>query len=321
VPDDSSDAVDLVLPCRDLDGTLAFFTERLGFRLDMITPADEPAVAVVSGHGVRMRLDRAAGPSRTNGTWRIGRAGMRYRDLLPERGPFIASHILIPEGGPVPDYVHHHRIRFQTLYCASGWARLVYEDQGPPFLFAAGDCVLQPPGIRHRVLESSAGLEVIEVTSPAEHETLVDHDLELPTTTLDPARRFGGQRFVHHRAAAAEWQPWRAAGFECREAGIGAATDGLAEVRVVRPRRGPADSAAFEGHRGDWLFWCVVAGETEVRVGAVDPTRLERGGALTVPAGTEYALTAWSDDLELLEITLPAGLGAGQPLSVVDASR
>jgi mannose-6-phosphate isomerase-like protein (cupin superfamily) len=246
---------------------------------------------------------------------------MRYRDLLPERGAFIASCIVIPEGGPVPDYVHYHRIRFQTLYCASGWARLVYEDQGPPFLFAAGDCVLQPPGIRHRVLESSAGLEVIEVTSPAEHETLVDHSLELPTTTLDPARVFGGQRFVHHRAAEAQWRPWRAAGFECREAGIAAATDGLAEVRVVKPLGASADRAAFEGHHGEWLFWCAVAGEAEARVGAGDPARLERGGAVTVPADTGFALTAWSDDLELLEITLPASLGADQPLSVVDANR
>jgi mannose-6-phosphate isomerase-like protein (cupin superfamily) len=171
------------------------------------------------------------------------------------------------------------------------------------------------------VLESSAGLEVIEVTSPAEHETFVDHRLELPTTTVDPAREFGGQRFVHHRAAEAQWHPWRAAGFECREAGIGAATDGLAEVRVVRPRGAPADGAAFAGHDGELLFWFVVSGETGVRFGAGDQTRLRQGGAVTVPAETEHTLTAWSDDLELLEITLPAGLGAGQPLSVVDASK
>jgi mannose-6-phosphate isomerase-like protein (cupin superfamily) len=309
VPADSSDAVDLVLPCPDLDGTLDFFTGRLGFRLDMITPADDPAVAVVSGHGVRMRLERTGGSSGADEEWRVGRAGMRYRDLLPERGPFIASHIVIPEGGPVADYVHHHEVRFQTLYCVAGWARLVYEDQGPPFLFAAGDCVLQPPGIRHRVLESSAGLEVVEVTSPAEHETLVDHDLELPTARVDPARSFGGQRFVHHRAAAARWQPWRTPGFECREAGIGPATDGLAELRVVRPRRAPADGAAFGGHDGELLFWFVVAGETGARIGTGDPAPLSRGDAVTVPAGADHVLTGWSDDLEILEITFPAGIG------------
>ena len=35
--------------------------------------------------------------------WVIGRAGMQYRDLIPSRlgGSIIASHIRIPDGGPV----------------------------------------------------------------------------------------------------------------------------------------------------------------------------------------------------------------------------
>src|SRR6185436_13024852 len=109
--------------------------------------------------------------------WTRGRAGMRYRDLIPGRqgGRFIASHIAIPEGGPVADYVHHHFVRVQLIYCHRGWVRVVYEDQGAPFMLEAGDCVLQPPGIRHRVLESSVGLEVIEIGSPAVHETFADH--------------------------------------------------------------------------------------------------------------------------------------------------
>ena len=39
--------------------------------------------------------------------WVIGRAGMQYRDLIPDRlgGSIIAIHIRIPDGGPVPDMV------------------------------------------------------------------------------------------------------------------------------------------------------------------------------------------------------------------------
>ena len=114
-------------------------------------------------------LTRLGGPE----SWGVGRAGMRYRDLIPTRqgGRFIASHIAIPDGGPVPDYVHYHRVRFQMIFCHRGWVRVVYEDQGEPFVLHAGDCVLQPPEIRHRVLESSPGLEVVELGCPAEHET------------------------------------------------------------------------------------------------------------------------------------------------------
>ena len=121
----------------------------------------------------------------------IGRAGMEYRDLLPGRagGRFIASHIRILGGGDVADSVHFHRIRFQMIFCARGWVDLVYEDQGEPFRLEAGDCVLQPPEIRHRVLRSSPGLEVIEIGCPAEHDTFIEHVIELPTPDRRPGTR------------------------------------------------------------------------------------------------------------------------------------
>ena len=82
---------------------------------------------------------------------------------------------------------------------------MVYEDQGPPFWLKPGDCVLQPPEIRHRVLEAEAGSEVIEITAPAEHETWFDHDLDLPTRSVQHHRIFGTQRFVRHRDAESRW--------------------------------------------------------------------------------------------------------------------
>jgi len=148
--------------------------------------------------------------TRMNADWGVGRAGMQYRDLIPSRlgGRFIASHIRIPTGGPVPDYVHFHKIRFQMIFCKAGWTRLVYEDQGDEFILEAGDCVLQPPEIRHRVLEASAGLEVIEIGCPAVHETFADQAMELPTGRTIPDRDFGGQRFVRHIAKSATWTAW-----------------------------------------------------------------------------------------------------------------
>ena len=59
------------------------------------------------------------------------------------------------------------------IFCKAGWVRVVYEDQGPPFVLEAGDCVLQPPGIRHKELAHSDDLEMIEITMPAEFETRI----------------------------------------------------------------------------------------------------------------------------------------------------
>jgi hypothetical protein len=50
---------EIVLPAGDLEATLAFFAAH-GFALESIFPAESPRVAVVSGLGIRVRLDVAA---------------------------------------------------------------------------------------------------------------------------------------------------------------------------------------------------------------------------------------------------------------------
>jgi catechol 2,3-dioxygenase-like lactoylglutathione lyase family enzyme len=293
------------LPCPDLAKALAFFTGELGFRLDAIFPADDPAQAEISGHGVRIHLRREPAPERANhSNWVEGRAGMLYRDLVPGRegGRLIASHIRIPAGGPVADYVHFHEVRFQMIYCRRGWVRVVYEDQGPAFVLEAGDCVLQPPRIRHRVLESSAGLEVIELGSPAQHETRVDHDLTLPNPRIDHERVFADQRFVRHVASEATWQPWRLAGFECRDLGIATATGGLADARVAR-RRGEVGSPMLESAAA-LTVWILLAGSLTLRDDAGEDSKLASDDALVLAAERAYSLIECSDDLELLEVVI-----------------
>ena len=237
---------------------------------------------------------------------------MHYRDLLPGReGGFIASHITIPGGGPVSDYVHHHDVRFQLIFCRRGWVRVVYEDQGPPFTMRAGDCVVQPPHIRHRVIESSPGLEVVELTTPDVHATYVDHDLALPTVVVRPERDFGGQRFLHDRAAGASWRPLPWPGFEARTIGVDVATGGLAGARVVRAVSDGATST-FGRHRGELRFWFVLEGAAVLRIDGRADRSLLADDALAVPGGVDHALVGCSPDFQLLEVSLPA---------VVDVSR
>jgi quercetin dioxygenase-like cupin family protein len=234
-----------------------------------------------------------------------GRAGMLYRDLIPGRlgGRFIASHITIPEGGPVADWVHFHKVRFQMIFCVRGWVRVVYEDQGEPFVMQPGDCVLQPPRIRHRVLESSPGLEVVEVGCPALHETLADQDMVLPTGRLDPGRDFEGQRFLRHVAADTAWTADARPGFERQETAMAAATGGLADVRVIRP----AGARVFEAVAdpgGELTFGFVLAGSAMLAYAGSHP--LAAADAFVIPPGGAWGLNGASDDLALLEVVLPA---------------
>ncbi len=245
--------------------------------------------------------------------WHAGRADMLYRDLIPSRlgGRFTASHILIPNCGPVPDYVHYHRVRFQMIFCKNGWVRVCYEDQGDPITLKAGDCVLQPPEIRHRVLESSEGLEVIEISCPAAHETWSDPSMTLPTGTKAPEREFNGQRFVCHVASKASWKASRFHGFEQRDMGIGAATNGLAGARVLRSAAGAVvdrrGAAPRNAHAGEFAFYFVLSGATVLESSALGAHDLSPGDSCVLPAGADFAIRA-TEGLELLEVTLPAEL-------------
>ena len=243
--------------------------------------------------------------------WGVGRAGMRYRDLISDRqgGRFIASHIHIANGGPVPDYVHFHKIRFQMIFCHRGWVRVVYEDQGEPFVMQAGDCVLQPPRIRHRVLESSDDLKVIEIGCPAEHETIADYSLTLPTLEVNAERDFYGQKFVRHVAANAQWRSWRHDGYEYRDTGIGAATNALAGARVVRPNSASSStsspkSATSEIHSGEFYMMFVLNGSVTVSLDG-EQQRLCESDCVTIPAQMRFGISEPSGDCEILEVALP----------------
>ena len=268
-----------------------------------IEDANPPLVIPESSHEfiVRRLVDSES--------WVIGRAGMHYRDLLPDRlgGAIIASHIRIADAGPVADMVHFHTVGFQLIFCHRGWVRLVYEDQGPPFVLGAGDCVIQPPEIRHRVLEASAGVEVIEIGVPAEHLTSVDHEMELPTPHFRPDRDFHGTKFVLHRESEATWEPWRIPGFEARETGIGVATRGVAGVQVAQ--RIPGIEVPATAHDTDILFGFLRAGSVTLDVEGHPENRLTAGDAFVLPPRLRVAIREPSDDLEILEVALPAGFG------------
>jgi quercetin dioxygenase-like cupin family protein len=286
--------------CRDLATALDFYTNELEFRIDLIFPADAPRVMELSGHGINVRLEQDG--DRRKDEWGTGRAGMEYRDLIPDRmgGQMIASHIRIQHGGPVPDYVHHHGVSSQMIYCFKGWVKVVYEDQGPPFTMQAGDCVLQPPHIRHRVLECSDNMEVIEVSSPAEHETFVDHDMRLPTGSVDSNRDFAGQRFVIHVLADASWRPATCEGFEARDTGIEAATNGLVAVQVLRSLG--TRKTMHERRDNSMSFNFVLQGSLIAEHKRIQPRALMPGDAFVVPAGTELILSNIQEDTELLRL-------------------
>ena len=246
-----------------------------------------------------------------NDSWVIGRAGMLYRDLIPDRlgGSIIASHINIKKGGPVPDVVHYHTIGFQLIFCYSGWVKLVYEDQGPPFILEAGDCVTQPPEIRHCVLESSDNLEVIEIGIPSDHMTTIDHKMKLPTASFNPDRQFQGQVFCHHKANEAEWKSWDSPAFQYRDSGVEAATKGMASVKIIRLLDVEADECKLN-HIADILFHFVTKGQISLNVAGEKKHVLKKGDAFVIPPKIEYKFMESSGDFEMLEVSVKGAISS-----------
>lgn len=332
----------------DLGAEIEFFVGRLGFKLEMIFPADDPRVAVLGGHGLSLRIERGGAgdssvrlrllgdtrmealtspggvrvefsekepplkipPTRhelviqsftSESPWVTGRAGMRYRDLIPGRlgGKVIASQIHVPDAGPVPDTVHYHELEFQLIVCIRGWVRLVYEDQGEPFVLSAGDCLIQPPKIRHHVLESSGDMHVVELATPAEHVTRLDPEFKLPTAFARPEKIFGAQRFCLSRARDATWTRGLIPGLEYRETGVSAATQGLASVQFARVV-GPGPQGALRAHDLDFEFYFVIQGSVTLEAQEHGKKTLSAGDAVTIPPGMGTAFLGASRDLEML---------------------
>ncbi len=93
-----------------------------------------------------------------------------YRDLgiaEASNGEVIAQIIRAKPGNATTGQWHVHDCDFQMVYILKGWIKFEYEGEGVKIL-KPGDCVLQPAGIKHREIEHSPDLELIEIVSPAD---------------------------------------------------------------------------------------------------------------------------------------------------------
>lgn len=100
----------------------------------------------------------------------------RYRDLginAATRGQAIAHVIrFVPPCDPkVVSKNHYHDVNFQMIYVLKGWLTSSFEGQGTHTM-KAGDAWLQPPRIKHKVLDYSDDCEVLEIVMPGEFKTV-----------------------------------------------------------------------------------------------------------------------------------------------------
>ena len=144
---------------------------------------------------------------------------------------------------------------------------------------------------------------MIEIGVPAEHITTIDHEMELPTSTYNPERRFQGQKFVHNKASEATWSDFRIPGFMSRDTTIAAHTENVAGVEVVKPN---GTESVTSWHTSDIHFTFVLEGSMTLRGEGQEDHDLTAGDAFVIPPLMKTNYLNPSEDLELLEVSLPA---------------
>jgi|TARA_B110000881_G_scaffold113076_1_gene99335 quercetin dioxygenase-like cupin family protein len=102
------------------------------------------------------------------------RGFFEYKNLGIEEatsGDFGANVIKAVDGKHANGEWHYHKLTFQMVYILKGSVEFEYKGEGT-FILEKGDVVYQPSEIHHREIKHSDDLELIEITSPAEFETI-----------------------------------------------------------------------------------------------------------------------------------------------------
>ena len=99
----------------------------------------------------------------------------KYRDLgiaAATRG-LARAHVIRMVPPCIPEEVsklHYHDVDLQLIYVLKGWMKSEFEGHGA-ITMREGSCWLQPPKIKHKVLDYSDDAEVLEIVLPADFET------------------------------------------------------------------------------------------------------------------------------------------------------
>src|SRR5512141_314682 len=112
--------------------------------------------------------------------------------------------------------------------------------------------------------------------------------------------------FIVSHARDARFERGLRAFFEYRDLGIAAATHGRAVAHVIRAVPGAAFAGEAHLHRTAFQLVYVLRGWIEFEYEGQGTVRLEAGSCVHQPPAIRHREIAHSDDVELLEIVMPA---------------
>jgi hypothetical protein len=100
----------------------------------------------------------------------------KYRDLgiNAATNGLVQAHVIqfVPPCRPEEvSKLHYHDVEFQMVYVLKGWIKTELEGVGG-ITMREGSCWIQPPRIKHKVLDYSDDCRVLEIVLPADFKTV-----------------------------------------------------------------------------------------------------------------------------------------------------
>jgi quercetin dioxygenase-like cupin family protein len=122
--------------------------------------------------------------------------------------------------------------------------------------------------------------------------------------------------FVVSHARDANFQRGLRSFFEYRDLGIRHATDGRVEAHVIRAAAGTGFSSQPHLHQTIFQLVYILKGWIEFEYEGQGRVRLEAGSCVHQPPGIRHREVGHSEDIEMLEVVLPANFTTEEVESV-----
>ena len=123
---------------------------------------------------------------------------------------------------------------------------------------------------------------------------------------MDDATSMTGQKLAYSKGSEATFVPGRRDFFKYRELGVTEATNGKMRAQVTSATRGLGRPTGWHYHQRDHQFVFMMKGWVDLEFEDGTKVHLEPGDSLMIPGGMRHNETGTAEELELLEVSVPA---------------
>ena len=130
-----------------------------------------------------------------------------------------------------------------------------------------------------------------------------------PDTTLMPTQATPGLKVGHARSAEPVLVKGRREFFTYRDLGVADASAGTMRAQVMSSTQGLSRPTGWHYHECDGQFIYILKGWVELEFEDGRTLKVEEGDSLFIPGYLRHNETRTSDEMEILEVSIPGELG------------